>query len=139
MDSFKILSGIMEDTIKEMYGAIDCLCKASDPCAKAMLINCLRKNTAILQAYIEGMQEGGSTVPAQRTFTVSELSTMNGKNGNPAYVAVNGTVYDVTNTAAWGGASHFGLTAGRDVTSQFQSCHLGQPVLSKLNVVGKMV
>lgn len=72
------------------------------------------------------------------SFTLQELSRFNGKSGNPAYVAVNGIVYDVTNNATWAAATHFGLTAGRDLTSAFASCHAGQPILSKLKVVGRL-
>ena len=80
------------------------------------------------------------TVPGnQTTFTVQELSKYDGKDGNPAYVAVNGTVYDVTGNATWAAATHFGLTAGKDLTNDFASCHAGQPILSKLKVVGKLV
>lgn len=80
------------------------------------------------------------TLPGnQTTFTLQELSKYDGKGGNPAYVAVNGIVYDVTNNAAWAAATHFGLTAGKDLTSEFASCHRGQPILSKLKVVGKLV
>lgn len=75
----------------------------------------------------------------QRDLTVQELAKFNGKDGNPAYVAVNGTVYDVTNNAAWAAASHFGLTAGKDLTSEFASCHAGQSILNKLKIVGKLV
>ena len=32
-----------------------------------------------------------------RKFTKETLSNYNGKNGRPAYIAFNGTVYDVTN------------------------------------------
>lgn len=75
----------------------------------------------------------------QRDLTLQELAKFNGKDGNPAYVAVNGTVYDVTNNAAWTDASHFGLTAGKDLTSEFVSCHAGQTILNKLKVVGKLI
>ena len=75
----------------------------------------------------------------QTTFTLQELSKYDGKGGNPAYIAVNGTVYDVTNNATWAAATHFGLTAGKDLTNEFASCHAGQPILSKLKVVGKLV
>lgn len=75
----------------------------------------------------------------QTLFTVEELSRYDGKNGNPAYTAVNGLVYDVTNNAAWAAATHFGLIAGKDLTGAFASCHAGQPVLNKLKAVGKLV
>lgn len=71
-----------------------------------------------------------------REFTYQELANFNGTLGKPAYVAVNGIVYDVSNETSWGGASHFGLEAGKDVTSQFNNCHGDEAVLSKLPKVG---
>lgn len=72
-----------------------------------------------------------------RYFTLEELSAYNGQNGAPAYVAVNGVVYDVTNNPLWKGGSHFGgLTAGKDLTNAFEGCHPGAMVLSVLPVVG---
>lgn len=74
----------------------------------------------------------------QKVFTISELSKYDGKNGRPAYVAVNGIVYDVTNNPAWAAATHFGLQAGTDVTAAFASCHANQDILSKLKPVGRL-
>lgn len=76
----------------------------------------------------------------QRIFTLEELATFDGKNGRPAYVAVNGIVYDVTNNRAWAAATHFALTAGKDYTKEFASCHAGQQsILATLPVVGRLV
>lgn len=73
--------------------------------------------------------------PRQREFTLGELSTYDGAQGRPAYVAVNGIVYDVSLEATWGGGTHFGLTAGKDLTEQFKGCH-GESILEKLPKVG---
>jgi predicted heme/steroid binding protein len=75
----------------------------------------------------------------QRDLTLQDLAKFNGKDGNPAYVAVDGVVYDVTNSAAWAAATHFGMTTGKDLTKEFTSCHAGQNILNKLKVVGKLI
>jgi predicted heme/steroid binding protein len=49
---------------------------------------------------------------------------------------VNDIVYDVSLESTWGGASHFGLLAGKDLTDQFNGCHGMSPILSKLPKVG---
>lgn len=79
-----------------------------------------------------------SAQPQQRTFTLSELARYDGKGDNPAYVAVNGVVYDVTDEAGWAAGSHFGLKSGLDQTSAYVSCHTGQPLLDKLKVIGRI-
>lgn len=78
-------------------------------------------------------------VNSTKTFTLEELKKYNGKDGNPAFVAVNGVVYDVTNVAAWAAATHFGLSAGNDLTSQFASCHAGADILSALPKAGNLI
>ena len=85
------------------------------------------KGTVQAQTYVETQQ-----------FTLDELSKYSGKGSNPAYVAVNGVVYDVTNNAAWAAATHFGLTAGKDYTKEFASCHTGQNILTRLSVAGRI-
>ncbi|RSK25906.1 cytochrome b5 [Bacillus sp. HMF5848] len=80
------------------------------------------------------------SLPASRTFTIEELARFDGKNGRAAYVAVDGVVYDVTNNRAWAAATHFALTAGKEHTEEFASCHAGQRyILESLPVVGRLI
>lgn len=72
----------------------------------------------------------------KREFTLEELATYDGSMGRPAYVAVNGIVYDVSLEKTWGGATHFGLVAGKDLTGAFQGCHGNLEVLRNLPKVG---
>jgi len=59
----------------------------------------------------------------EKEFTLEELEQYNGENGNPAYVAIEGVVYDVSGITAWRTGKHLGLTAGQDLSEQFNSCH----------------
>ena len=82
-----------------------------------------------------------SSAEEMRTFTLEELSQYNGKDGRPAYVAVDGVVYDVTNVEAWKDGEHKnGLTAGNELTEEItnQSPH-GIKVLEGLPIVGELV
>ena len=72
----------------------------------------------------------------QQTFTLEELSKYNGIGGNAAYVAVNGIVYDVSSVNVWAGGVHNGISAGRDVTEDFNTCHGTSNILDKLPKVG---
>ena len=142
MNDREIFISMINNNLNEMSDTVDCLYTTSNSCVKNKLLNRLRRNMSNIAMLTQGLRNDASMnspqPSADRLFTLEELSSYNGRNGNPAYVAVNGVVYDVTNIAAWGGATHFGLTAGTDVTSRFASCHAGQPILSKLKVVGKM-
>jgi len=46
-----------------------------------------------------------------REFTLNELAQYDGTMGKPAYVAVNGIVYDVSANSKWSGAMHHGLNS----------------------------
>lgn len=71
-----------------------------------------------------------------KEFTLEELAKFDGKGGNPAYVAINGIVYDVTDQKSWGGGTHFGLYSGKDLSAAYNLCHTSSPVLSNLKTVG---
>ncbi len=72
-----------------------------------------------------------------KEFTFKELEKYNGKNGNPAYIAVKGKVYDVTNNSHWTNGDHHGFEAGHDLTDPLynKSPH-GDSVLSKIKQIG---
>lgn len=74
----------------------------------------------------------------EKTFTLSELKKYNGQNGSPAYVAVDGVVYDVTNVKSWQNGSHHGYSAGQDMSQAIKQSPHGTSVLSGLPVVGKL-
>jgi predicted heme/steroid binding protein len=60
-----------------------------------------------------------------REYTLQDLAHYDGSDGRPAYVAVNGDVYDMSMIPGWAGGTHFGLTAGKDYTAVFTGCHQG--------------
>lgn len=74
-----------------------------------------------------------------KTFTLEELAKYDGQNGNPAYVAVDGVVYDVSKIGAWKDGKHNGLTAGKDLTEEIKtmSPH-GVSKLKSLDIVGTL-
>lgn len=77
---------------------------------------------------------------ALREFTLTELAQYNGDNGSPAYIGVNGTVYDVTNAAEWDNGWHKGMhLAGTDCTAAFADSPHSQSILSSLPIVGTLV
>jgi predicted heme/steroid binding protein len=71
-----------------------------------------------------------------KEFTMEELSQYNGSNGNPAYVAIEGIVYDVSMASNWEKGKHYGLKAGQDLTDKFNECHGIIEVLNNAPKVG---
>ena len=73
-------------------------------------------------------------------LTLEELKQYDGQNGNPAYIAVDGVIYDVTNVKEWSGGKHNGYTAGQDLTDiiKNKSPH-GVAKLQGVPVVGELV
>ena len=82
---------------------------------------------------------GNNYYRQQKEFTLEDLAQYNGRNGRPAYVAIEGIVYDISNSEAWGGGTHFGITAGKDLTSQFDSCHGIIDIITNAPKVGTLI
>ncbi len=79
-----------------------------------------------------------TSAAGQKTFTLDELSKCNGQNGQPAYIAYKGVVYDVSNVPQWKGGTHHGEKAGTDVTNDISQSPHGERVLADLPQVGKL-
>lgn len=72
------------------------------------------------------------------SFTLDELSKYNGENGEKAYVAYKGLVYDVTDVPKWKNGKHNGQKAGTDLTEVLSKAPHGNSILEDLTIVGKM-
>lgn len=75
---------------------------------------------------------------SEKQFSLEELKQYNGENGQPAYVAIDGIVYDVTDVEPWKGGKHHGNVAGNDLSEIINHAPHKHSVLAKLNEVGKL-
>jgi len=102
----------------------------TDSAAASTTSDAAATDSATADAAADGMLE----------LTLEELKQFDGKNGNPAYVAVDGVIYDVTDVAKWKNGDHNGYSAGNDLTDiiKNKSPH-GVKNLEGLPVVGKIV
>ena len=73
-----------------------------------------------------------------KVFTLDELSKYNGQDGQPAYIAYQGIVYDVSNVPQWKNGTHNGEKAGTDVTNYISKSPHGEKVFSDLPQVGTL-
>jgi len=70
-----------------------------------------------------------------KNFTLEDLAQFDGQSGRPAYVAVDGVVYDVSNHFEQG--EHYAHLAGHDLSVEFNSQH-PKDFIAKYPVVGKI-
>jgi predicted heme/steroid binding protein len=74
------------------------------------------------------------------SLTLAQLAEYDGQDGMPAYIAVSGVIYDVTDSSRWRGGEHNGYAAGQDLTTQIQSISPhGVSVLDGLPIIGELV
>ncbi len=76
-----------------------------------------------------------------REFTLEELAQYDGEDGRDAYVAVDGYVYDMTDSAQWQEGMHQGrVQAGQDLTDEIdnESPH-GRANLDRVPKIGIIV
>ncbi|MBL8013092.1 MAG: cytochrome B5 [Candidatus Omnitrophica bacterium] len=77
------------------------------------------------------------------SLTRAQLKEFDGKNGRPAYIAVNGQIYDVTVSRLWRAGehdpSHGEVYAGKDLTVELEKSPHGDKHLKDFPVVGSLI
>lgn len=72
-------------------------------------------------------------------MTPQELAAHDGRDGRPAYVAVNGTVYDVSASPLWNDGDHQGAhQAGRELGDALKGAPHVRSVIERFPVVGRI-
>jgi predicted heme/steroid binding protein len=75
-----------------------------------------------------------------RKFTSEELEEHNGKNGNPAYIAYQGKVYDISQSDFWVSGEHMGMhQAGKDLTEELELAPHREEMLERVQLIGELV
>ncbi len=69
-------------------------------------------------------------------LSLDELKEYDGKDGQKAYIAVDGDIYDVSNQ--WVSGEHNGYMAGTDVSNVISNAPHGASVLESLQKVGEL-
>ena len=109
------------------------------------ILGILRISTVLIMLIV--LAACGNSAPSaddssetQLELTAAELAQYDGKDGQPAYIAIDGVIYDVTNVPQWKNGDHNGFTAGQDLTEEIKtiSPH-GVSKLTGLPIVGKLI
>ncbi|MDO4535983.1 MAG: cytochrome b5 domain-containing protein [Clostridium perfringens] len=95
----------------------------------------LEKELIHINKYNRMLQQDGVV-----TMNREELRHYTGDNGTRKYVAVNGIIYDLTDTPQLEYAPHCQIVGGTDVTKMFSNCHGDDyEILEKLPKVGILI
>ncbi len=88
-----------------------------------------------------GLDDDENDEEALREFTLEELAQYDGREGRDAYVAVDGYVYDMTDSPMWNDGNHQGqVQAGQDLTDEIDSdSPHGRSVLDRMPKIGILV
>lgn len=75
-----------------------------------------------------------------RYFTSKELARFNGQDESPAYVAVDGKVYDVSNSSLWRNGKHqITHFTGKDLTEALERAPHSIDYVEKYPLIGKLI
>jgi predicted heme/steroid binding protein len=82
-----------------------------------------------------------SCAPEEALFemTLAELAEYDGLDGEKAYIAVDGYIYDVTNSDSWNNGMHNSYQAGQDLSDEILLSPHGKDFLNRVPKVGILV
>lgn len=73
-------------------------------------------------------------------LTLKELSYYDGKEDRPAYIAVDGNIYDVSNDPYWRNGIHQGqFQAGQDLSEEILTSPHGKRYLTRVPLIGYLI
>ncbi len=85
-------------------------------------------------------QRGGAPVLENGNCTLDGLCQFDGKDGRPAYIAYQGTIYDVTKSRLWKNGAHVTKhAAGNDLTDILKNAPHGEDKIVAMPRVGKLL
>jgi predicted heme/steroid binding protein len=71
-------------------------------------------------------------------YTKQQLALRNGQDKPEIWVALNGWIYDVTESRLWRNGKHYEHWAGQDLTDELKDAPHTEGVFLKFKVVGKL-
>jgi predicted heme/steroid binding protein len=75
-----------------------------------------------------------------KRLTLKELAFYDGKDDRPAYIAVDGNIYDVSNDPYWRNGIHQGqFQAGQDLSEEILSSPHGKRYLTRVPLIGYLI
>jgi predicted heme/steroid binding protein len=100
-------------------------------------------STAVIVTFIVGprlKKRQGTIDPGKKDMAADELASYDGKDGHPAYFALEGRIYDATESPLWKGGSHVGRhQAGFDLSDALKQAPHGKEKLGSVPVVGTLL
>lgn len=104
--------------------------------------NQFNENSSDIYRQQQTQKSDQQTLPQKNTITTEQLAVQNGKNGKSCWIAVNGTVYDVTDNPEWVDGEHVPsrgqASCGRDLSNVIGQSPHGTSVLGELTKVGEL-
>jgi predicted heme/steroid binding protein len=71
-------------------------------------------------------------------YTKSQLALRNGQDKPQIWVALNGIIYDVTESRLWRNGKHYEHWAGQDLTDELADAPHTETVFERFAAVGKL-